>query len=54
MLSHPDCYLENEFGSKNWGAIFASVSISVTPMLVMYLALNKSVIEGMTTGAVKG
>lgn len=47
-------YFENEFGSKNWGAIFASVSISVMPMLVMYLALNKSVIEGMTTGAVKG
>lgn len=47
-------YFENEFGSKNWGAIFASVSISVMPMLVMHLALNKSVIEGMTTGAVKG
>lgn len=47
-------YFENEFGSKNWGAIFASVSISVMPMLIMYLFLNKSVIEGMTTGAVKG
>lgn len=47
-------YFENEFGSKNWGAIFASVSISVMPMLVMYLFLNKAVIEGMTTGAVKG
>lgn len=47
-------YFENEFGSKNWGAIFASVSISVLPMLIMYLFLNKSVIEGMTTGAVKG
>ena len=47
-------YFENEFGSKNWGAIFASVSISVLPMLVMYLALNKAVIEGMTAGAVKG
>ena len=47
-------YFENEFGSKNWGAIFASVSISVPPMLVMYMALNKAVIEGMTAGAVKG
>ena len=47
-------YFENEFGSKNWGAIFASVSISVMPMLIMYLFLNKAVIEGMTTGAVKG
>ena len=47
-------YFVNEFGSKNWGAIFASVSISVPPMLVMYMALNKAVIEGMTAGAVKG
>ena len=47
-------YFEDEFGTKNWGAIFASVSISVFPMLVMYLFLNKAVIEGMTTGAVKG
>ena len=47
-------YFEDEFGTKNWGAIFASVSISVLPMLIMYLFLNKAVIEGMTTGAVKG
>ena len=47
-------YFENEFGSKNRDAIFASVSISVLPMLIMYLALNKAVIEGMTAGAVKG
>ena len=45
-------YFEDEFGSKNWGAIFASVSISVFPMLIMYLFLNKAVIEGMTS--VKG
>ena len=47
-------YFEDEFGTKNWGAIFASVSISVLPMLIMYLFLNKAVIEGMTTGEVKG
>lgn len=47
-------YFQDEFGSKNWGAIFASVSISVFPMLIMYLFLNKAVIEGMTSGAVKG
>lgn len=47
-------YFQDEFGSKNWGAIFASVSISVFPMLLMYLGLNKAVIEGMTSGAVKG
>ena len=47
-------YFENEFGTKDWGAIFASIAISVFPMLIIYLILNKTVIEGMTSGAVKG
>ncbi len=47
-------YFSDEFGAKNWGAIFASVSMSVIPLLLMYIALNKKVIEGMTSGAVKG
>lgn len=47
-------YFSDEFGSKNWGAIFASVSMSVFPMLILYMILNKAVMEGMTTGAVKG
>jgi len=28
--------------------------MSVMPLLVIYIALNKKVIEGMTSGAVKG
>ena len=47
-------YFSDEFGSKNWGAIFASVSMSVFPLLLVYLALNKRLMEGMTAGAVKG
>lgn len=47
-------YFQDEFGGKNWGAIFASVSMSVLPMLVLYTILNRKVIEGMTAGAVKG
>jgi len=47
-------YFQNEFGSKNWGAIFASVSMCVVPMLIIYMILNKRVIEGMTAGAIKG
>jgi len=47
-------YFQNEFGAKNWGAIFASVSMCVIPMLILYLILNKRIIEGMTAGAVKG
>ena len=47
-------YFSDEFGSKNWGAIFASVSMSILPMLILYTILNKTIIEGMTAGAVKG
>ena len=47
-------YYSDEFGSKNWGGIFASVSMSILPRLVLYTFLNKAVIEGMTAGAVKG
>ncbi len=47
-------YFSDEFGAKNWGAIFASVSMSILPMLILYTILNKTIIEGMTAGAVKG
>ena len=47
-------YFSDEFGSNIWGAIFASISMSIIPMLVLYSVLNKAVIEGMTAGAVKG
>lgn len=47
-------YFSDEFGSKNWGAIFASVSMSVFPLLLLYMALNRKLMEGMTAGAVKG
>ena len=46
-------YFTNEFGTKDWGSIFASIAISVLPMLVIYLVLNRTVVEGMTSGAVK-
>lgn len=47
-------YFSDEYGSKNWGAIFAAISIGVTPTLLLYIILNKFVIKGMTSGAVKG
>lgn len=47
-------YFSDMYGNRNWGAIFASIAISVLPTLVLYGALNKLVIEGMTSGAVKG
>ena len=49
--------LLNNIASKegvNYGAMFASVTLIVIPVLVVYLFLNKSIIKGMTVGAVKG
>ncbi len=47
-------YFSDQYGNRNWGAIFACIAISVMPTLIIYVAMNKLVIEGMTAGAVKG
>ncbi len=47
-------YFSDEWGNKNWGAIFAAIAIGVMPTLGLYAGLNKLVIDGMTAGAVKG
>lgn len=47
-------YFSDMYGNRDWGAIFASISISVIPTLTLYAILNKMVIEGMISGAVKG
>jgi raffinose/stachyose/melibiose transport system permease protein len=38
----------------NMGALFAGLSISALPMIILYLALSEQFIKGMTAGAVKG
>ncbi len=47
-------YFSDQYGNRNWGAIFACIAISVMPTLMIYISMNKLVIEGMTAGAVKG
>lgn len=42
------------FGLKDWGAIFAAITITMLPTLIIYFILNKQVVAGMTSGAVKG
>lgn len=49
--------LLNNIASKegvNYGALFASVTMIVVPVLIVYLALQKYIIKGMTVGAIKG
>lgn len=47
-------YFSDMYGNRNWGAIFACITIAVLPTLIIYVLMNKMVIEGMTSGAVKG
>lgn len=42
-----------EMGGVDWGATFATITLSMLPTLIIYAVLNKQVIEGMTAGAVK-
>lgn len=49
--------LLNNIASKegvNYGMLFTSVTLIVIPILVVYMALLKYIIKGMTVGAVKG
>ena len=40
--------------ATSWDLMFAGISISLIPMMVVYLILNRFFISGLTEGAVKG
>jgi raffinose/stachyose/melibiose transport system permease protein len=40
--------------TSDWTAILAILTLAATPILVLYLLLNRTFIQGLTTGAVKG
>ena len=37
----------------NWGAILAGVTVSVIPLMILYLVFQKHIVRGLTAGAVK-
>lgn len=41
-------------GATSWNLMLAGTMISIVPMIVVYLSLNKYFVEGLTSGAVKG
>ncbi|MGC5172212.1 carbohydrate ABC transporter permease [Micromonospora sp. DT81.3] len=41
-------------GNTDWTATFAAVCITVTPLLLVFLLLNKAMINGLESGATKG
>ncbi|WP_207453984.1 carbohydrate ABC transporter permease [Herbiconiux sp. SYSU D00978] len=46
--------LSDEYGSTQYGPLFAAVSINIVVLLIVFLALNKKIMAGMAGGAVKG
>ena len=43
-----------QFGSVQWGPLFAAICINVFGTLLIYLVLNKQIMKGLAAGSVKG
>ena len=43
-----------EWGEKDWGGIFAAVTIAVVPTITLYLVMNRKIVDGLSAGALKG
>lgn len=41
-------------GKVDWTATFAAVCITITPLLLVFLVLNKAMVQGLESGATKG
>lgn len=46
--------LGDEYGSMQYGPLFATVSINIVVMMILFIFLNKKIMAGMAAGAVKG
>lgn len=46
----------NFFGlySRDWNLVFADLILTMIPIVILYFVLQKNIVEGMTSGAVKG
>ncbi|MDR6940078.1 carbohydrate ABC transporter permease [Arcanobacterium hippocoleae] len=47
-------FLQNNEGLTNWGPVMAGTVLAVIPVLIVFLLLQKNMIKGLTSGAVKG
>ena len=47
-------FLQNNEGLTNWGPVMAGTVLAVIPLLIVFFILQKNMIKGLTTGAVKG
>lgn len=46
-------FLQNNDGGTNWGPVMAGTLLTMLPILVLFLLLQKQMIKGLTAGAVK-
>lgn len=46
--------LQNNDGVTNWGPVMAGTVLAMLPVLVVFLLLQRHMIKGLTSGAVKG
>lgn len=44
----------NQWGGLDWGPMLAAIVMTIAPVLLLYLFLNRRIIRGLTQGAVKG
>ena len=47
-------YFQGGYGQVEWGAIMASMVITIMPIVILYLCLQKHIVKGVLSGAVKG
>lgn len=46
--------LQNNEGLTNWGPVMAGTVVTMLPILVIFLLLQRHMIKGLTAGAIKG
>ncbi|MFV0493859.1 carbohydrate ABC transporter permease [Mycobacterium sp.] len=47
-------FLQQSEGMTNWGPVMAVTLLAMLPILLVFLALQRQMIKGLTSGAVKG
>lgn len=46
--------MNDEYGSTQYGPLFAAISINIVALLIVFAFLNKKIMAGMAAGSVKG
>ena len=47
-------FLMDAEGANQWGVIMAGTTFVVAPMLIIYVFMQRFIIDGLTAGATKG